>query len=309
MPQYNGVAEEDAEVASDSDCLFSLEIEEEGAPIEGISASMEVISASMEVISAGKLAPPLATTPVCDSEPAAGLSSTANVCSDHLHEVPSDPSFWPSQRVLSLQEQVHEALRAKLPTTATIPFPALLAEVCEHFHISLVDMQVLLMPQWGLERATPFRSKDALFQFLNRKPEAGRLGEVSGLNMRGLDLDPLFDMSDCVIRTVRWVELLDGTVLARLLLHNHPTVTKQNWLNIPTRSTALRSLSKLPWSPRLHWAFPKEYRKRIHFLLCLGYRLNLGSPWREVVLPFFASLAPDELVAVSCFERASEQPR
>lgn len=234
--------------------------------------------------------------PVLHTEPATGSSSAVGIGSNQLHEVPSHPSLWPSQHVLSLQEQVRDVLRAKLPETPMIPpFPALLAEVCEHFHISLVDMQVLLMPQWGLGRVTPFRSKAALFRFLGRKPEAGRLGEVRGLSVRGLNL--LYDMSDyCVIRTVRWVELFDGTVLARLLTDGYPAITR-NWASVPTISTALRSLRKVPWSPRLHWAFPEEYRKRIHFLMCLGHRLNLGGPWREVVLPFLASLAPDELYA------------
>jgi len=158
----------------------------------------------------------------------------------------------------------------------------------------LVDMQALLMPQWGLGRVSPFRSKAALFRFLGRKPEAGRLGEVRDLSMRGRDM--LFDMSNCVIRTVRWVELLDGTVLARLLTDGYPAVAR-NWASFLMMSMALRSIRKVPWSPRLHWAFPEEYRKRIYFLLCLGHRLNLGGPWREVVLPFLASLTPDELHA------------
>jgi len=230
-------------------------------------------------------------------ERATGSSSTSNLCMDHLYEVPSHPSLWPSQQVQSLQEQVRDALRVKLPMTAMSPFPALLAEVCEHFHISLVDMQALLMPQWGLGRVTPFCSKAELFRILGRKPEAGKLGEVSGLSMQGQDL--LFEDTDCVIRTVRWVELLDGTVLARLLLDGYPAVTRNYWANFPTMSTALRSLCKVPWSPRLHWAFPEEYRKRIHFLLCLGHRLNLGNSgvWCGVVLPFLASLTPDELHA------------
>jgi len=208
--------------------------------------------------------------------------------------VPSHPSLWPSQQILSLQEQVHDTLRAKLPMTATIPFPALLADVCEQFHISLVETQVLLMPQWGLGKGTPFCSKAELFRFLGRNPEAGTLGEVCDLGMRGQD--QLHDMSDCVVRTVRWVELLDGTVLARLHMDSYPAVTR-NWANFPTMSTVLGSLCKVPWSPRLHWAFPEDYRKRIHFLLCVGHRLNLGSPWSQVVLPFFASLVPDELHA------------
>jgi hypothetical protein len=178
--------------------------------------------------------------------------------------------------------------------TAVIPFPALLAEVCEHFHISLVDMQALLMPGWGLGRVTSFRSKAELFGFLGRAPEAGRLGEVRGLSVQGQDL--LYDMASCVIRTVRWVELLDGTVVARLLMDGYPTVSR-NWASLPTMSTALRSLCQVPWSARLHWAFPEEYRKRIHFLLCLGHRLKLGSSWSAVVLPFLACLAPDELHA------------
>jgi hypothetical protein len=90
--------------------------------------------------------------------------------------------------------------------------------------------------------------------------------------------------------------LLDGTVLARLLTDGYPAVSR-NWASLPTMSTALSSLGKVPWSPRLHWAFPEEYRKRIHFLLCLGHRLNLGSTWSAGVLPFLACLAPDELHA------------
>jgi len=289
MPQNDGVVAEDVEEASAHDSGWSMEVLPEAAP--------------MYMISAEYLGPFLAALPVFKREPATGSSSMASLCSNHLYEAPSHPSpRWPSKRVLSLQEQVRDTLCAKVPLTAMIadqwryyqkqcPFPALLAELCEHFRIKLVDMQVLLMPQWGLERVIPFRSKAELFRFLCRKLEAGSLGEVSGLSMRGQDL--LFDLSNCVIRTVRWVEMLDGTVLARLLVDGYPTVT-QNWANFRTMNTALDSLRKVPWSPRLHWAFPEEYRKRIHFLLCLGHRLKLGSPWSELVLPFLAS---DELHA------------
>mmetsp|Transcript_100229 Transcript_100229/g.198784 ORF Transcript_100229/g.198784 Transcript_100229/m.198784 type:complete len:405 (+) Transcript_100229:87-1301(+) len=276
VPQNDGVA---AEATSASDSHWLIEVAHMG----------ETPTESLAIPSAATHCPQLLRT-----EPATGSSSTAGLCRDNLCEVPSHPSLWPSQHVLSLQEQVRDALRAKLPMPAICPFPTLLAEVCEHFHISLVDLQVLLMPQWGLGRVTPFRSKAALFRFLGRKTEAGRLGEVRNLSMRGQDR--LFDASKCVVRTVRWVELLDGTVLARLLTDGYPAVTR-NWASFPTMSAALRSIRKVPWTPRLHWAFPEEYRKRVQFLLCLGHRLNLGSPWREVVLPFLASLAPDELHA------------
>merc|ERR1712039_1092536 len=90
-------------------------------------------------------------------------------------------------------------------------------------------------------------------------------------------------------RSVRWVELLDGTVRARLMTDTYPT-------EIPSAdpdfsAAVLSGLRRVPWRPEHNWIFPKKCRRRMVFLSWVGRSLGLNPTWTLGVLPFIAVAA------------------
>uniref|UniRef100_A0A7S1REI2 Uncharacterized protein n=1 Tax=Alexandrium catenella TaxID=2925 RepID=A0A7S1REI2_ALECA len=173
-------------------------------------------------------------------------------------------------------------------------FPSLLEDGCRKHRISLLDMQALMLPPWGLGWGMAFPSKAELFNFVGKKPASELLGELVELDIPGTYLNIADD--GITIRSARWAELLDGTAIIRLMSGGTPAVMRM-WADTRTIGASLEALRKVRWSPDLQWAFPFEYQRRMLFICCLGRRLGVARPAWQVVVSFLACLSPDEIQA------------
>mmetsp|Transcript_6135 Transcript_6135/g.19291 ORF Transcript_6135/g.19291 Transcript_6135/m.19291 type:complete len:347 (-) Transcript_6135:67-1107(-) len=193
-------------------------------------------------------------------------------------------------------ENAHDAALRELPK--------LLAKACKMHTVTLLDLQALILPPWGLGWGMAFASKAELFDFVGREQSSARIGELMDLDLPGSCLNIPDD--EMTVRTGRWAELVDGVAVVRLMSDRSPAATR-SWASTRVINLALESLRMVSWSPDIHWAFPCEYRRRVYFLCCVGERLNLGPVWVKAVLPFVASSAADEMEAATWGRRRPGQ--
>jgi len=113
-----------------------------------------------------------------------------------------------------------------------------------------------------------------------RRPAANRLlGTLMGLEFQ-------VDTTGLIYSSARWVQLLDGTILARLMTDARPTEiggVDEAWCQ-----DALQSIRSTVWCPELHWLFPRRAQQRLRFLAWLGKQLNLEPWWTLYVLPYLS---------------------
>jgi len=87
--------------------------------------------------------------------------------------------------------------------------------------------------------------------------------------------------------SARWAELLDGTILARLMTDGCPTEVMSG-IDPGFAQVVLAALRCVPWAPAHHWIYPRRCRERLVFLSWVGRCLGLQPTWTLGVLPFLA---------------------
>jgi len=185
--------------------------------------------------------------------------------------------------------QFSGALHDECEASALSTFASVVERSCQCQRVTLLDMQALLLPSWGLTMGIPFPSKADWFGFIGTEHTTDEcIGELTGLRVQGASV-----FGGCVIRAARWVELLDGTVLTVLMTDSYPTFCRA-WAGLDIVNRALQSVREVPWSPELHWAFPEAHKRRLFLLACAGWRLGLNPAWSRGVLPFLAALTMEE---------------
>mmetsp|Transcript_87979 Transcript_87979/g.273444 ORF Transcript_87979/g.273444 Transcript_87979/m.273444 type:complete len:315 (+) Transcript_87979:76-1020(+) len=85
-------------------------------------------------------------------------------------------------------------------------------------------------------------------------------------------------------RSARWVELLDGRVIARLMSDSIPTMAFDYRTDFI--GAVLAGLRMVPWAPALHWAHTPRTKGRQLFLSWVGRVLRLNPAWTELLLLF-----------------------
>lgn len=101
--------------------------------------------------------------------------------------------------------------------------------------------------------------------------------------------------------SARWVELLDGTTLARLMTDAHPTEVVSG-IDSHFAQVALESLRRVSWAPAHHWVFPRPCRDRMVFLSWVGRELGLNPTWTQ------ALWRPERLNKAECIPAAAHVP-
>merc|ERR1719188_1374633 len=77
----------------------------------------------------------------------------------------------------------------------------------------------------------------------------------------------------------RYVELLDGVVLAQLLMDRIVRLPITHRTGLKTINTFLSWLRAVPWSPENAWMFPMWHNSRNVFILWIGQKLGLCMCW------------------------------
>eukprot|EP00931_Biecheleriopsis_adriatica_P073756 TRINITY_DN47984_c0_g1_i1.p1 TRINITY_DN47984_c0_g1~~TRINITY_DN47984_c0_g1_i1.p1 ORF type:complete len:276 (-),score=43.76 TRINITY_DN47984_c0_g1_i1:118-945(-) len=184
----------------------------------------------------------------------------------------------------------------------------LLLQACIEWRISLLEMEVLVLPPWHFDIAFPdrgsfFASMDLdscdqsfpggsdIHGTIENRQSSFFFGELGkDANSYG---GALFQEPDGLkFYSARWVELLDGTVCVR-------------WMNAPLQclcldyrmpherfianSVLMAALRRVPFSPEHAWIFPHWHRDRFAFLTWVGKELGFRDElWIAGVLPFLA---------------------
>lgn len=160
--------------------------------------------------------------------------------------------------------------------------PELVLQVCLRWRMTLQDVEALALPSWGFD--VTFSDRGAWSAYLREGEHEIRikgtdfLGEIQGLNI------PLPD-TRCHIQSARWVELMDGTVLARLMTDGRPTCVMP-WAHPSTINGVLSALRRVPWAAEHSWIFPRWHIDRLVFLAWVGRTLRLDPAWSTTVLSF-----------------------
>mmetsp|Transcript_103351 Transcript_103351/g.322066 ORF Transcript_103351/g.322066 Transcript_103351/m.322066 type:complete len:353 (+) Transcript_103351:95-1153(+) len=85
--------------------------------------------------------------------------------------------------------------------------------------------------------------------------------------------------------SARWVELLDGRVLARMM--SDPSPTHFGNFDQPAFGAAvLAGLRMVQWTLETHWVFPSRCQARLYFIAWVGKLLGLNGVWTNLVIPF-----------------------
>merc|ERR1712110_196709 len=85
--------------------------------------------------------------------------------------------------------------------------------------------------------------------------------------------------------SVQWVELLDGTVRARMMTDPNPTEVMSRDRRAFSENV-LPILRRVPWAPEHHWLFPWTSQRRLVFVAWVGRVLGLDSSSIKLVLQF-----------------------
>lgn len=158
-------------------------------------------------------------------------------------------------------------------------FPDLVLQACLKWRVTLLDLEALVLPSWGFD--VTFSSRATWLDFVGEIRRRDFLGEIQGLRIS------LPDSPDarCHIQSARWVELLDGTVLARLMTDGRPTCVMP-WAHPRSINAVLAGTRKVAWSPERSWMYPQWHKDRMVFLSWVGKVLKLNPAWTAGVLPF-----------------------
>lgn len=160
-------------------------------------------------------------------------------------------------------------------------FPDLVLQACLRWRVTLLDLEALALPSWGFD--VTFSSRAAWHEFVGDCRRRDFLGEIQGLKIS------LQDSPDarCHIQSARWVELLDGNVLARLMTDGRPTCVMP-WAHPSSINAVLSGIRRVAWEPDRCWMFPWWHVDRMAFLSWVGKELKLNPAWTAGVLPFLA---------------------
>jgi len=156
----------------------------------------------------------------------------------------------------------------------------LLLFTCQRWRITLQDIEALALPSWGFDVSFPDRGAwvDYLSEQDTRLSRQQFLGEIQGLKISLPDVR-------FHIQSARWVELLDGTVLARLMTDGRPTCVMP-WAHPCSINAVLAGIREVPWDPDRFWMFPRWHKDRLVFLAWVGSMLRLNPIWIINMFPF-----------------------
>lgn len=201
--------------------------------------------------------------------------------------------------------------------------PEKLAQACQRWRLTMQDLESLVLPSWNFNCAFPDRR--TFFEHVEVGREGGgdqpsirRSGDASSSSSPAspgpADEDDALDFASPEVASsalprlgtmigvefvsddgltcysARWAELLEGTVLARLMTDARPTEvgggTDPSW-----SQDVLSCLRCIVWRPELHWIFPRRCRDRLVFLIWVGRAMRLEPAWTMRVLPFLSAEA------------------
>lgn len=190
----------------------------------------------------------------------------------------------------------------------------LLKDLCLEFELTLLEVEPLLLPTWKAEKSFP--SREILFDSTNLEscfqqwPSNGENFEMtmSNQNMEFFfgefgktssyeSEKPLFwDPMSGTFQSCRWMELLNGSVLARLLSADLAGLCLDRKM-VPERlritQVLLASLRRVHWAPEHAWIFPEWHQKRMAFISWIGKELGFGVfLWADKVVSFLP-IEPD----------------
>lgn len=183
-----------------------------------------------------------------------------------------------------------------------------LRDVCVRFQLTLLEVEPLLLPPWIMDTAFPSREMffaclhlEACFQQWPANGENfektinndsmdlffGELGKTSSFASDSpLFQHPVVGSSN----SCRWVELLNGSVLARLM---SPDLTGLclHRLMVPERfrvtQALLAALRRVTWAPEHAFIFPDWHQHGMALISWIGKELGFGMfLWADKVLPF-----------------------
>lgn len=182
--------------------------------------------------------------------------------------------------------------------------PEQLLEACHSFQVTLRDIEGLVLPRWNFDCA--FRSRRAFLEYVGASqadvsPAAAAAPRLRPLPTVLLTAHPppaeqllgtmcglIFDgPGGLVCCSARWVELLDGVLLARLMTDAWPTEVV-NEMDPAWSQEVLAGIRRAVWAPEHHGVFPQSCRDRLRFLSWVGRVLGLSPTWDVVVLPFLS---------------------
>jgi hypothetical protein len=160
-------------------------------------------------------------------------------------------------------------------------------EVCLGRRVSLEAVEMAVLPNWGF--SYQFSSRQYFEEIiLNHADPAETIDGVMGM-ATGFDLR--FCKKSVSYRCVKWVERLNGTVIALLLTKGGSRLNdmrlSESWvMDEWFCEGVMLALRTIPWAPEYAWLFPQWYRDRMAFLHWVGKVLQLNPAWQHVVLSF-----------------------
>mmetsp|Transcript_25828 Transcript_25828/g.65121 ORF Transcript_25828/g.65121 Transcript_25828/m.65121 type:complete len:460 (+) Transcript_25828:3-1382(+) len=212
-----------------------------------------------------------------------GFATITVYCKGALRRILSAPSWHTTQSNMEVQAVIDQLS----------DFPRIFGNICCDHHITLPELEKILLPDWRLNASFAGRSTclEALRVHL---PGPDCLGELHGLSVQ----DPTnSDQEAPVYGCARWAELLDNTIHIRLMSSEPAYVPSGRvaWADVGVAGAALRALRAVRWRPALHEAFPARHRARMDALIDLGRCLGFHQDglWSNHVLPFLSDVLAD----------------
>lgn len=225
-----------------------------------------------------------------------------------------------TRRMAAVRHKVLEHLEAPRnqsllwPPRRSIDFkgvrPKKLVEACRVWRLRLRDLEALALPSWNFNCAFPSRS--SFFEYVQTsepgspsdaetdaeevelRTEEVRIAasETKTVPSAPLLLGTLYNIEfegpdGLICSSARWVQLLGGVVLARLMTDARPTEVGSG-VDPQWAQHVLSCLRQVAWSPDVHWIFPWRSRNRLLFLSWVGKSLGLNPAWTAGVLPFLS---------------------
>lgn len=184
----------------------------------------------------------------------------------------------------------------------------LLRDVCLQFHLTVLEVEPLLLPPWIMDTSFPSREMffacmdlECCFQQWPANGENfektinnetmefffGEFGKTSSYESENpLFQHPMIGTS----QSCRWVELLNGSVVARLLSSDLGGLCLHHRM-VPERfritQVLLAGLRRVPWTPQHAWMFPEWHQHRMALISWIGKELGFGVfLWADKVVPF-----------------------
>ncbi|CAE8716334.1 unnamed protein product, partial [Polarella glacialis] len=96
------------------------------------------------------------------------------------------------------------------------PPPIELQKAASKWRLTMLDLEALVVPSWVLDSKFATREEWQSYVGADKVSEDHYLEEIQGLERRFVNAKP-------PVRSARWVQLLDGSVIARLMSDSRPT--------------------------------------------------------------------------------------